>query len=250
MSREEKITRTFVELADTMADGFDVINFLQQLTFRCRDILDISDAAVLLASPDAPLYSPVPCASGPALASLLDVAVYEGPAADARRTASAVTSGDLAAAPVAWRDFTARARDAGYSHACAVPLRLRHETLGSLLLLRTDDGPPPAADLALAQAFADAAAIGLLHARVLQQADTVNEQLQAALHSRVLIEQAKGFLAARRGISPTEAFDTLRRHARHHRLPLRTVAQNVMDDQDLPRAAPVARPQGRLGAAD
>ncbi|MFJ8826600.1 GAF and ANTAR domain-containing protein [Streptomyces sp. NPDC102467] len=250
MSREEKITQTFVELADTLADGFDVIDFLQQLTVRCRDILDISDAAVLLAYPGPPLYSPVPSDPGPALASVLEVAVHQGPAADAYRSGAAVAPGDLAGAPAAWRDFTTRARAAGCAYACAVPLRARQEILGSLLLLRTADTPLPAADLALAQAFADAAAIGLLHARTLQLADTVNEQLQTALHSRVLIEQAKGFLAARRGISPSDAFDALRRHARHHRLPLSTVAQEVIDQQGLPRPTPVARPPGRGASAD
>ncbi|KUF19343.1 GAF and ANTAR domain-containing protein [Streptomyces silvensis] len=235
MSREEKITATFVELADTLADDFDIIGFLRRLAFRCRSILDVRDVAVLLARPEGQLYNPAPCGSSPALAAVLDAALREGPAADAHHTCAAVATGSLARAPGAWRDFTARAVGAGYTHAPAVPLRLRQDTLGSVLLLRTGEHPLPAADLTLAQAFADAATIGLVHARTLRLADTLNEQLQVALHSRVLIEQAKGFLAARHGISPDSAFDTLRRHARRRRLPLATVAREVIDIPDLPR---------------
>ncbi|WP_369218482.1 ANTAR domain-containing protein, partial [Streptomyces flavofungini] len=177
------------------------------MTLRCRDILDVADAAILLAAPDTPAYSPVAYDHNPALAALLDVAVREGPAVEAHRTTGAVAPGDLGRAPTAWRDFTALARHAGYTHAGAVPLRLRGESLGGLLLLATGDAPPPADDLALAQAFADAATIGLLHAHALREADTVNEQLHTALHSRVLIEQAQGFLAATRDITPADAFE-------------------------------------------
>ncbi|GGV49224.1 hypothetical protein GCM10010277_42900 [Streptomyces longisporoflavus] len=304
MNREEKITRTFLALADTLADDFDVIDFAEQLALCCRDVLDITDAAVLLASPEAPasprnstspengptspengsaspeirpaspepnLYCPAALTGGPfdagaadaaddaaaadaahaadaadaAKAAVLDTALREGPTVEAYRTATAITPGYLGSAPTAWRDFTLRARAAGYTYAGAVPLRLRQKTLGSLLLLRTGHSPMPAADLALAQAFADAAAIGLLHARFMQEAGTLNEQLRKALHSRILIEQAKGYLAARRGISPTDAFETLRRYARHHRLRLAAVAQEVITTGDLPRAPSAAGDPGR-----
>ncbi|MFE6159031.1 ANTAR domain-containing protein [Streptomyces sp. NPDC056486] len=250
MSREEKITRTFVELADTLADDFDVIDFVQQLAFRCCDVLDIAAAAVLLASSEKQLYNPVARGTDTPRAAVLDMAVLdmavrEGPAVDAHRTATAVTPRYLSSAPSVWHDFTFQARATGYTYAGAVPLRLRQENLGSLLLLRTGHDPLPDADLALAQAFADAAAIGLLHARAFRQTDTLNEQLRTALHSRILIEQAKGFLAARRGISPAEAFETLRHRARHHRVRLATVAQEVIAVRDLPEAPPVARDPGR-----
>ncbi|CAM5594513.1 ANTAR domain-containing protein OS=Streptomyces alboniger OX=132473 GN=CP975_12235 PE=4 SV=1 [Streptomyces alboniger] len=250
MNREEQIARTFVELADTLTDDFDVIDVLRQLSLRCRELLDVADAAVLLATPGTRSYTPVAYDHGPKLAALLDVALREGPAFEAHRTAATVAPGDLALAPAAWREFTGLARHAGYTHAVAVPLRLRKDTLGSLLLLGTGDGPLPAADLALAQAFAEAAAIGLLHAHTLQQADTVNEQLHTALHSRVLIEQAKGFIAASRGITFSEAFEILRSHARAHRLPLATAAQQVVDSTGLPQPPAPARRPGQDVRAD
>ncbi|MFI8997499.1 ANTAR domain-containing response regulator [Streptomyces sp. NPDC053542] len=234
MSREEQIARTFVELADTFVDDFDIIDFLHQLTVRCKEILTVTDAAVVLAWPGSRLHSPAPCDPSPALATLLDAALHQGPALEAYRTATPVTHSNLAHASADWRDFTAHARRAGYTTAHALPMRLRQETLGSLLLLGTTAEPLPPADLVLAQAFADAATIGLLHSRTLQNTQTVNQQLHTALQSRIVIEQAKGILAARRQVSLTQAFDTMRRHARHHRLLLTTVARSIIDTGQLP----------------
>ncbi|MGW6063158.1 ANTAR domain-containing protein [Streptomyces sp. NPDC055189] len=243
MSRERKIAETFVELADTLVADFDVIDFLQQLTVRCRDIFAVADVAVLLAYPGPQLYSPAPCDPGPALTRVLDLALREGPALDAYRTSRTVSPGNLAHAPEAWLDFTTLAREAGYTYASAVPMRLREETIGSLLLLRATDSPLPADDLALARAFADAATIGLLHAHSLQRTETLNEQLHTALHSRITIEQAKGFLAAYRNIPLDDAFQAMRRHARHHRLLLTDVARHVLTTGDLP--APPTTPSLR-----
>ncbi|CAM5281133.1 MULTISPECIES: GAF and ANTAR domain-containing protein [Streptomyces] len=235
MSREEAITRTFVELADTLVDDFDVIDFLQHLTTRCCEIFTLADAAVLLAYPGPDLHSPAPCDPSPALSKVLDLALREGPGRDAYRTGAAIAPGDLARAPADWNDFTPQARDVGYTHACAVPLRLRRQTLGSLLLLCTTSGPLPADDLLVARGFADAATIGLLNARTLEYAESVNEQLHTALHSRIVIEQAKGFLASQRRIPLNTAFEAMRRHARQHCVRLTTVAHNVITTGQLPQ---------------
>ncbi|MEU3461208.1 ANTAR domain-containing protein [Streptomyces sp. NPDC006733] len=110
-----------------------------------------------------------------------------------------------------------------------MPIRLREDSLGSLLLLRTGLRPLIGDDLALAQALADAATIGLIHARIIREQNALNEQLQTALQSRIIIEQAKGLIAARSNITLNQAFEALRRHARRHRVPLSTVAREVID---------------------
>ncbi|MFD6290500.1 ANTAR domain-containing protein [Streptomyces sp. NPDC060205] len=245
MSREQHIARTFVELADTLVEDFDVIGFLQQMTIRCQELLDVTDAAVFLSHAGPQLYSPAPCDPSPALERVLEFACGEGPAVDAHRTARAVDaygrgdadgSGEVRSR---WPEFTAQLRQAGYSLAVALPMRLRQETIGSLLLLRSADRPLDADDLALAQTLADAATIGLLHARTIRQQDTVNEQLHTALQSRIIIEQAKGLLAARRSISLNEAFEIMRRHARRHRLLLSSVARDVIDTGSMLRSSAV-----------
>ncbi|MBQ0852845.1 GAF and ANTAR domain-containing protein [Streptomyces sp. BH-SS-21] len=259
MSREQHIARTFVELADTLVEDFDVIGFLQQMTVRCQELLDVTDAAVFL-SHGTGLYSPAPCDPSPALARVLDFACGEGPAVEAHRTARPVDAygrgdahgrGDDAhgrgdahgpvdeTRPRPGPEFTTRLRQAGYFLAVALPMRLRQETIGSLLLLRAADRPLDADDLALAQTLADAATIGLLHARTIRQQDTVNEQLHTALQSRIIIEQAKGLLAARRNITLNRAFEIMRRHARQHRLLLSKVARDVIDTGSTLRSSVV-----------
>ncbi|MEU6387856.1 ANTAR domain-containing protein [Streptomyces sp. NPDC046939] len=230
MSREQHIARTFVELADTLVEEFDVIDFLHQMTVRCQELLDVTHAAVFLAHPGPHLHSPAPCDPSPALQRVLDIACVEGPAVEAHRTARAVTARDPADAVARWPEFAENRAQAGYTLATALPMRLREDNLGSLLLLRTGERPLSPDDLALAQALADAATIGLLQARVIHEQHTVNEQLHTALQTRIVIEQAKGVLAVRSDVTLNQAFEALRRHARHHRLLLNEVARDVIEN--------------------
>ncbi|MGW5736423.1 MULTISPECIES: ANTAR domain-containing protein [Streptomyces] len=242
MSREQHIARTFVELADTLVEDFDVIDFLHQMTVRCQEILDVTDAAVFLAHPNLRLHTPAPCDPSPALQRVLEAACTEGPAVDAHATAQPVSASSTADAAARWPQFTSRLQDGGYTLASAMPMRLRKENIGGLLLLRTTDRPLKADDLALAQALADAATIGLIQARTIRQQHTINTQLHTALQSRIIIEQAKGVLAARSNTTLNQAFDALRRHARRHRILLSNVAREVIESGLTPVSGP-ARPQ-------
>ncbi|GAA2347669.1 ANTAR domain-containing protein [Streptomyces kunmingensis] len=237
MSREQHIVRTFLELADTLVEDFDIIDFLHQMTVRCQELLDVTDAAVFLAHPGPHLHSPAPCDPGPGLQRVLDTACLQGPALEAHRTHRSVTALDEAETAARWPEFAQHRQAAGYTLATALPMRLRRNNIGSLLLLRTGHKPLGADDLSLAQALADAATIGLLQARTIRQQHTVHEQLHTALQSRILIEQAKGVLAARQNITLNEAFDAIRQHARHHRLLLSDVARDVIDNRLTPAPA-------------
>ncbi|MFC8130392.1 ANTAR domain-containing protein [Streptomyces sp. NPDC057302] len=242
MSREQHLARTFVELADTLVEDFDVIDFLHQMTVRCQELLGVTDVAVFLSHPSLHLHSPAPCDPSPGLQRVLDAACNQGPAVDAHTTARSVTAPSPADAAARWPEFTAHLQDAGYTRATALPMRLRQDNIGSLLLLHTGDRPLNADDLALAQALADAATIGLIQARTIRQQHTVNEQLHSALQSRIIIEQAKGILAARSNVTLNQAFEALRRHARHHRILLSNVAREVIESGLTPATAP-ARPR-------
>ncbi|MGW7413708.1 GAF and ANTAR domain-containing protein [Streptomyces sp. NPDC054863] len=244
MNREPELTLAdaFVELADTLVDEFDVIDFLHQLTVRCCQLLDVTAAAVLLAPDGEPLRPVAPCDPEDGLAELLDVSAEEGPALDCHLGVAPPPPGDLTRVDLArtpherWAVFVPLARRTGYTWASALPLRLRGERLGSLLLLRTGPGPLPPTDVRLGQALADAAAIGLVHEQTLRAHRATGIQLRTALHSRILIEQAKGVLAARLGLGVDEAFAVLRNHARSHSRRLTTVAREVIDDGLVPAA--------------
>ncbi|MFF0745129.1 GAF and ANTAR domain-containing protein [Streptomyces sp. NPDC004111] len=250
MNRERELTLadTFVELADTLVDEFDVIDFFQQLCARIRQLLDVSAAAVLLAPDGEPLRSVAPCDPGEHLSELLEAAGEEGPAlechvgspqADGQGQGDAshgadLTRVDLTLADEKWPVFGPLARRAGYTWACALPLRLRGERLGALLLLRTGTEQLSDFDVRLGQALADAAAIGLVHEQTLTSHRITAIQLRTALDSRILIEQAKGVLAAKMRVGVDEAFTVLRSHARNQGLRLTVVARAVVDDGFVP----------------
>ena len=127
-----------------------------------------------------------------------------------------------------WPQFSAAFMKAGYQSAHAVPLRLRSQVIGAMNLFCVDAMTLDDRDLALAQALADVATIGLLQERAVQESGLLAEQLQTALNSRVLIEQAKGVLLALTSTSVDEAFRLMRDYSRRHRLPLRQVAAEVI----------------------
>jgi AmiR/NasT family two-component response regulator len=110
-----------------------------------------------------------------------------------------------------------------------MPLRLREQTIGGLSLFMATPQLIPDADRKLAQALADVATIGVLQQRSLHRSHILSEQLQNALTSRIAIEQAKGVLAERTGLSMDAAFNALRRHARDHNLKLTAVAKDVVN---------------------
>jgi AmiR/NasT family two-component response regulator len=87
-------------------------------------------------------------------------------------------------------------------------------------------------DMRVVQALADVVTIGLLQERAIRRGEVLTEQLQAALHSRVAIEQAKGALAQIHGISTDEAFTLMRTHARSHGHHLSVIARLVTEDPD------------------
>ena len=128
-----------------------------------------------------------------------------------------------------WPTFTPEAIAAGFGSVIALPLRRRGSTLGALNLFRHAEGALPDDDIAAAQAFADIATIGLLNRKVANDAATVNKQLNEALTSRVVIEQAKGMVAERTATSVDLAFDRLRKHARRRNRLLADVARDIVD---------------------
>jgi AmiR/NasT family two-component response regulator len=111
-------------------------------------------------------------------------------------------------------------------------MRLRAEVIGALNLFDTEPGALDEGKLRIAQALADVATIGLLQERAIRRRDAVTEQLQTALNSRILIEQAKGILAERLHLDMAEAFKLLRTDARNHNRRLSELAQAVVDGSE------------------
>jgi GAF domain-containing protein len=246
MLRESLLARTLVELADTLVDDFDVVDLLTMLADRCVETLDISAAGILLASPDGPLRVLASTSDAMRVLELLEVQAEEGPCLDCLHTRRPVPATDLAGAGARWPRFAPAAHAAGFHSVQALPLRLRGTIIGALNLFHTAAVVPRAADVEVAQAFADIATIAILQHRAAREAQVVNEQLNRALNSRVIIEQAKGVLAEREGLEVAQAFERLRRHARNNNLRLADLAADVIAGTVAP-AALDRPPVGREG---
>ena len=208
------LSDTFIELADTMVADFDILDFLHMLTDRAVQLLGASAAGVVLADPRGELRVAAASSEEAGLLELFQLQNDQGPCLDCFRTGRPVTAGDLTDSGQRWPRFAQAAVQAGFVTVEALPMRLRDQVIGALNLFRAEPGPIDPADLRIGQALADVATIGLLHERNVRRREAVAEQLQAALNSRVVIEQAKGKLAERLGINMDRAFTMLRNHAR------------------------------------
>ena len=227
MPRETLLTRTLVELADTLVDDFDLVELLTLLTDRCVEVLDVAAAGLMLAAPDGDLRVMASSSEAMRVLELFELQAEEGPCLDSYRSGRAVTSADLGP-DGRWPRFAPEAAAAGFNSVHAVPMRLRGAVIGALNLFRTDRGEMALEDIDAAQALADVATIAVLQHRAVLAAQLVNEQLQQALNSRIVIEQAKGMVAERAGLDMEQAFHSLRTHARGHNLRLVDVATSVI----------------------
>lgn len=228
--RESEVGRAFVALADTLVEGYDIIELLDRLVRYSVALLAAEAAAIMLVDSSGRLQAVASSSEDADLMELLQLEVEQGPCVECFDTSAAVSVPDLSEARQRWPRFvTAVAERRTYRSVHAVPLRLRGQAIGALNLFHRDPGALPAADLALAQALADVATIGILSERAVHDVQVLNAQLQTALNSRVIIEQAKGVLAVSGQLSMDAAFTALRGYARRNNLRLSEVARALAE---------------------
>lgn len=228
---DSRVREAFIELTDTLVTDFDIIDFLELLATRCTELLGVTACGVLLADHHGELTMVAASTDEARVLELSQVQHAEGPCLDAFTTGVPVQWRDPGDGDPRWPAFTAAAQAAGFAAVQALPMRLREERLGALSLLSAAPGPFDSDAVALGQALADAATIGIVHQRALARQEVIAEQLQLALNSRIVIEQAKGFLAERLGIGVEDAFNVLRRYARDNNQKLTEVAAQVVEDR-------------------
>jgi GAF domain-containing protein len=185
MPRHDLLTRTLVQLADTLVDDFHDVVLLTLLTDRCVDVLSVSAAGLMLVAPEGDLRVMASSSEAMRLLELFELESQEGPCLDCYRTSEPVVKRDLSIVDGRWPRFARRALDAGFRSAHAVPMRLHGDIIGALNLFRADVGPMSDADALAAQALADVATIAILQHRAVLQARFVNEQLNRALNDRM-----------------------------------------------------------------
>ena len=227
---DERLAQVLVELADTLVAGFDLMDFLHTLTERCVELLEVDAAGLLLADSGGVLRLVAASTEQAKVVELFQIQNDEGPCVDCYRTGHVVAIGDLRSDPATarWPQFATAATEVGFIGVHAIPMRLRDQVIGTLnLFRRVPDGLNPTVAVA-GRALVDVATIGILQERAIHQQEVVAGQLQVALNSRVLIEQAKGILAERLRTTPDDAFFILRRYARDHNRPLTQLAGDVV----------------------
>jgi GAF domain-containing protein len=240
VTREAVLARAFVRLADTLASDFDIVDFLQGLSEDSVAILRAEAAGVMLADARGGLRLIASSDERMRLLELFELQGAQGPCLDAFSTGRAVQA-SAADSRARWPVFAPQASGAGFQMMCAVPLRVRTNVIGALNLFRGSDEPFTSTEMEVAQAMAEMAAIGLIQERALRERNLLAEQLQAALNSRVVIEQAKGMLAEYLAMTVDDTFKLLRTYARDHNRKLSRVASDVVD-RKIPSAALGRRP--------
>lgn len=228
MGHQERISEIFIGLADTLVVGYDLIDFLQQLAERCVEVLDVTDAGIALVH-DNTLQVLASSSDRMRLLELFEVQRNDGPCMDAWNTGAGVAVAELGEADDRWPVFAPAAAAAGYHSAYACPMRLRTTVIGALNLFADRPDGLDVEGQALAQAMADMATIGIMHERTSREQNIVADQLQAALTSRVLIEQAKGVLAEQGGLEIADAFIAMRTYARNANQRLTDVASAIVE---------------------
>lgn len=227
--------RVFVELADALVAPLDVVDFLHLLTDRSGTLLGARAAGLALADQRGSLQLMARTGEADPVA-FLEQQLRSGPGHDVFTSGLAVVDVDLATVGERWPDLAGAAQAAGPGRVTAVPLRWRGAVLGSLAVLVPEQVRLSRADVAVGQAMADVATLGLLQARSTQEQAALSEQLQTALQDRIVVEQAKGVVAATTGTPIREAFRRLRRTARRRGVALTVLAADVVDgrlDEDL-----------------
>ena len=203
--REHALADTFVMLADTLVDDYDVLDLFDRLVTASVDLLGVSAAGLLLDDQRGDLAVVASSTEGTRLLELFQLQADEGP------------------------QFAPAALEAGFMSVAAVPMRLRAQVIGGLNLFDASPGGIDDETRRLGQAFADIATIGTLQRRTIHRNAALAEQLQHALNSRVLIEQAKGVMAERQQVTMAVAFTALRKYARDHNWTITRTAQEVID---------------------
>ncbi len=235
MISAQRLSRVFVEVADTLVADFDLIEFLHKLTEHTAAVSDAASVGLMLADEGGELHYLAASTESARHLELFQLQHDEGPCLDCFRTGEPVTIADLSEDDSRWPAFAASAFDAGIRSVHAFPMRLRERVIGALNVFDQDPLPFRPEDIKVVQALADVATIAIMQERAISRAETLTEQLQGALNSRIVIEQAKGMIAHRHGVDVDTAFERLRAHARRSQLRLADLAREIVaGSADIP----------------
>jgi GAF domain-containing protein len=231
----DDLADVFVDVADTLVADFDLIEFLHSVARHATRVSSAAAAGVLISGRDRGLHHVGASSDDVHLLELFQIQYAEGPCVDCYASGERVLVRDLTTATDRWPEFAPRALELGMAAVYAFPMRLRDRVIGGLNVFHTTSEEFGPRELRVLQALADVATISLIQEQAIARAEVLTEQLQLALNSRIVVEQAKGAVARTFGISVDAAFELLRRHARATQRRLTDVAHEVVESPDGPQ---------------
>lgn len=234
MADQEALLRVLRSFARTMAGSYDVPHVLHELSEDVAEILGATAAGVALCDGDD-LRFVTATSEAAAAAEEVQERLQSGPCSASICHGEPVPVGDLRERHQEWPEYVPAVERTGFRAVLAVPLVLDERRVGSLDVYNAEPRVWTDEAVSAASALADIAAAFVLNASDLAQAQRTSEQLQTALDSRVLIEQAKGVLAERTGITPNDAFNQIRTHARANNATVRSVCTQIIESGFVPR---------------
>ncbi len=226
-NREDVLLDTFVGLASGLVPPVDIAELLKRLVEQCVQLLAASSVGLILADEHGELAVLASSSAEQHVLELFELQSDEGPCLHCIRTGGPVRVDDLAADEARWPRWAPAAVRSGVASAYALPMRQDDVTFGALNLFGDRVGLLGPQDLRVGQALADVATSIVLSTRQVRRAEQLSAQLQTALDSRIVIEQAKGVVATALGVSVDDAFVILRRHSRTRNLRLIQVASDI-----------------------
>lgn len=230
MADSETLMETLAGFARNLTGRYGINEVLLDLAERVTEVLDLAGVGVALRQDERISFA---AASREWIAELERVQerTQQGPCIEAIRSGRVVTLDDLGRLDggESWPEYREAAARSQIRAVAGIPMLADGDPIGAVSLYNSLPRAWDGADLQAAQVLADIATCYLVHASRLHQQRRMAEQLRYALDSRIVIEQAKGIVAASDGIGVDEAFQRIRKYARDHNAQLRAVASAVVN---------------------
>lgn len=225
----EQLTEILVKAADTLVEDYDLVDFLGSVTGYATRVSGTAAVGLLLADPRGRLQFLAGSEESARQVEFFSVSNDQGPCRDCFVQNDTVLSRDLRTEHRRWPVFAPRAVTAGFRSACALPIRHHGQPIGALGLFGAPGDVLNSQSLKAVQALAAIATIGIPQEQANRE-EMLTEQLQAALNTRVAVEQAKGVLSQRRQVDIDHAFRLLCRYSHSHELRISQVARDIAAD--------------------
>lgn len=227
--RETDFSAAFGAVPDTLTTELDVDHLLHTLVQKCVETLGMRAGGIMLADADGVLQLMTATSESVTVVESLQLASGSGPCIDSYKRGGAVSVGAIGVTGSPWPEFSAAALKEGFHSILATPMKSRTKTIGAMSLFGDSALEVNERDAALARALADLTTICILQDRAIHEGRAMEQHLQNALDSRIIIEQAKGVIAHGLTLTMDDAFALLRKHARDRNLTIRSVAKRVCD---------------------